>query len=252
MRGEKQKRLLSTFFVACVLSLTLLAFAILCGGPRPTRDAPPRPQGQARDAPPHKEQAQNQNQTHKLPYRPVVIPACLTREQCARLIAHAEPKLARSMVLGDVVTDARTSEQAWVSFDDGDVGDIARDVRARLSALSGVFRAELFEHLQIVRYTQTQQYRPHFDACVTRCDEARRERIPRRATLLVYLTDGFADGATHFPVIGERYKPRAGDGVLFYNVDADTGEAIRANMNAQTAALAAETGNLRAALVGVA
>ena len=225
MREKKKGR----FFVACVLSLALLAFAILCGAPRQahyTQDALGAPQEQA-----HQKGKQKQTQ-NKLPYRPVVIPACLTREQCARLIAHAEPRLARSMVLGDVVTDARTSEQAWVSFDDGDVGDIARDVRARLSALSGVFRAELFEHIQIVRYTQTQQYRPHFDACVTRCDEARRERIPRRATLLVYLSDDFADGATHFPSIAARYKPRAGDGVLFYNVDADTGEELAESLHA--------------------
>lgn len=167
-----------------------------------------------------------------LPYTPTPVQACLTREQCARLIAYAEPRLTRSMVVGEVVTDARTSEQAWVPFDDPEVGDVARDIRARLSSLSGIFRAEMFEQIQIVRYGPSQQYRPHFDACVTRCDELGRERIPRRATLLVYLSDSFSDGSTHFATIDARFKPRVGDGVLFYNVDADTGAELSDSLHA--------------------
>ena len=209
--------------VACVL-LACLVLTLACGARPATRPAASvRPAGRA---------AETADASHKLAYRPVVIPACLTAEQCARLVAHASQKLQRSMVVGDVVTNARTSEQAWVSFDDAGAGDIAREIRARLSALCGVFRAELFEHVQVVRYTQSQEYRPHFDACVARCDEMRRERIPRRATLLVYLTDGFDDGATHFPAIGARYKPRVGDGLLFYNVDADTGNELAESLHA--------------------
>ena len=167
-----------------------------------------------------------------LPYRPALVAACLTREQCARLIAYAGPRLARSKVLGDAVTDARTSEQAWVPFDDAEVGDVARALRDKLSSLSGVFRADLFEQIQVVRYGPSQQYRPHFDACVTRCDELKRERVPRRATLLVYLSDSFSDGATHFASIDARFKPHVGDGVLFYNVDADTGAELADSIHA--------------------
>ncbi len=167
-----------------------------------------------------------------LPYRPALVASCLTREQCARLIAYAGPRLARSKVLGDAVTDARTSEQAWVPFDDAEVGDVARALRGKLSSLSGVFRADLFEQIQVVRYGPSQQYRPHFDACVTRCDELKRERVPRRATLLVYLSDSFSDGATHFASIDARFRPQVGDGVLFYNVDADTGAELADSIHA--------------------
>jgi prolyl 4-hydroxylase len=201
----------SEYVLICIV--VILALMCVCHSP----SAPTR----ARDA-----------DDDTIPYRPVVIASCLTRDQCSRLIAHAEKRLARSKVVGEVVTRARTSEQAWVAFDDPDVGDIARDIRARLSALSGVLRAHLFEQIQVVRYEPSQEYRPHFDACVTRCDELRRERIPRRATLLVYLSDQFADGATHFTTIDARYKPRVGDGVLFYNVDADTGAELVDSMHA--------------------
>ncbi len=169
---------------------------------------------------------------HSLPYRPTLVAACLSREQCARLIAHCGTRLARSTVLGSVVTEGRTSEQSWVSFDDPVVGDIALAVRSRLSQLAGVFTDELFEPVQVVRYGQAQEYRPHYDACVERCDALKRERIPRRATLLVYLSDTFSDGATHFPAIDMRFKPAIGDGLLFYNADADTGAELADSMHA--------------------
>ena len=88
------------------------------------------------------------------------------------------------------------------------------------------------EQLQVVRYGAGQEYRPHLDACVEGCDRVNQPRINRRATLLVYLTDDFEAGSTHFPAIGTRVRPRRGDGVLFYNTDADTGGELPDSLHA--------------------
>ena len=176
--------------------------------------------------------APEQSKAKRLPYAPVRVDAVITPAECDRLIARATGSLQRSMTLGNVVSDVRTSEQAWVDTDDASVGDIVTKIRTRTAQMTGIFRDDLFEQLQVARYEASQQYKPHFDACVEQCDRDKRERIPRRATMLVYLTDDFEEGSTHFPAIGARVRPVRGDGVLFYNSDADTGGEIPDSIHA--------------------
>jgi prolyl 4-hydroxylase len=168
----------------------------------------------------------------QVPYAPVHVPRCIEPEECDRLIARATKSLVRSKTLGDVVSSVRTSEQAWVDPNDAEVGDIVRKIRTRTGQMTGIYREDLFEQLQVARYNQTQEYKQHYDACVEQCDRDKRERIPRRATMLVYLTDDFEDGHTHFPNINERVRPKRGDAVLFYNSDADTGAEIPDSLHA--------------------
>jgi prolyl 4-hydroxylase len=177
-------------------------------------------------------QAQVQAPQAQVPYAPVHVPRCIEPEECDRLIARASKSLVRSKTLGDVVSSVRTSEQAWVDPNDAEVGDIVRKIRTRTGQMTGIYREDLFEQLQVARYNQTQEYKQHYDACVEQCDRDKRERIPRRATMLVYLTDDFEDGYTHFPNINERVRPRRGDAVLFYNSDADTGAEIPDSLHA--------------------
>ena len=164
-----------------------------------------------------------------LAYEPVHVAGVLDASECARLISRAEPKLQRSQTLSGV-SSVRTSEQAWLAHDDAEVGDVVRKITRRTAQLVGVYRARLFEQLQVVRYAPGQEYRPHHDACVAECPPEK--RIPRRATLLVYLTDDFESGATYFPKITARFKPKKGDGVLFYNADADTGDVLDQSLHA--------------------
>jgi prolyl 4-hydroxylase len=167
-----------------------------------------------------------------VPYAPISVPRCIEPEECDRLIARATKSLVRSKTLGDVVSSVRTSEQAWVDPNDAEVGDIVRKIRTRTGQMTGIYREDLFEQLQVARYNETQEYKQHYDACVEQCDRDKRERIPRRATMLLYLTDDFEDGYTHFPNINERVRPKRGDAVLFYNSDADTGAEIPDSLHA--------------------
>lgn len=179
--------------------------------------------------------ARSEDQKEKpvlLPYAPVRVAAVLTPAECDRLVLRATGSLERSKTLGDVVSDVRTSEQAWVDASDASVGEIVTKIRTRAAQMTGIFREDMFEQLQVARYHADQQYKEHYDACMEQCDRDGRDRIPRRATLLVYLTDDFDDGATHFAAIGTRVKPVRGDGVLFYNADADTGAEIPDSLHA--------------------
>jgi prolyl 4-hydroxylase len=179
-----------------------------------------------------KKEKQKENMK-RIPYAPVPVDSVLTVSECERLIAYAiKNSMKRSMTLGDVISDVRTSEQTWADVNNETVGDIVTKIMTRTGQMTGIFREDLFEQLQIARYEPSQEYKPHFDACVEQCDRDGRERIPRRATLLVYLTDNFEEGYTHFSAIDMHVRPVRGNGVLFYNSDADTGVEIPDSIHA--------------------
>ncbi|GAB2799089.1 hypothetical protein GCM10027275_51110 [Rhabdobacter roseus] len=64
------------------------------------------------------------------------------------------------------------------------------------------------EHLQCVRYSAGQQFKPHYDAGPTN---------HRVHTLLVYLNDDFEGGETFFPELNEKVLPRRGRALYFLN-----------------------------------
>lgn len=68
------------------------------------------------------------------------------------------------------------------------------------------------EPIQVLAYTAGEEYKCHSDAISG-------ERNQRVLTLLVYLTDHFEGGETHFPAIDWSFKGKIGDALLFRNVD---------------------------------
>ena len=166
--------------------------------------------------------------TMTLAYEPVIIDRVLTEAECDRLIDNATPVLNQSLVELNKVSNDRTSKQTWFGTDSEQVGDIVLKLRRRCAQLTGVFRNELFEKLQVARYESGQEYRRHYDSVLK--DNV---RIHRRATLLVYLTSDYVGGGTHFPTIDMMCRPTVrGDGILFYNVDADTGSVLPDSLHA--------------------
>lgn len=136
----------------------------------------------------------------------------LTAPECAYLRDAAEPELQPSVVV-DPATGAmaphpvRTSDAALfgVFGEDLVVGAINR----RIAALSGTLPAQ-GEPLQVLRYRPGGEYRPHLDALPA-------EPNQRILTVLVYLSDDYEGGETHFPGTGLSFRGRTGDALLFRN-----------------------------------
>jgi prolyl 4-hydroxylase len=106
------------------------------------------------------------------------------------------------------VDPARTSETAVLPST-----PVTRAVMARAEALAGL-PAGRAEHVQIVRYTPSQEYKPHLDAFSMNTEPGQREansgpRGQRAATFLVYLQCPAEGGATVFPKIGLSVRPIA-------------------------------------------
>ena len=96
-------------------------------------------------------------------------------------------------------------------------------VNTRIATASGI-PAGYQEVINILHYATGQEYKPHHDFMdpdAPMFTEAVRRDGQRVATMLVYLTEGFEGGETHFPLLDIRFKGRPGDAILFLNVDAE-------------------------------
>ena len=149
----------------------------------------------------------------------VVFNNLLSAAECEALVAAARPRLARSLTVnsvtgGEALHKDRTSQGMFFETAENNV---IRRVEARIARLVGwpVTRGEC---LQVLRYFPGAQYKPHYDyfdpaapgtPAILQCGGQ------RVATLVMYLQEPEAGGATVFPVLGIRVAPKRGSAVFF-------------------------------------
>ncbi len=145
----------------------------------------------------------------------VRLPGLLDKATCAWLVAAAQPALAPSLVV-DPRTGAERPDPVRrahaMSFGPFDEDLVVSAVADRIAAASGTARAAS-EPLAVLAYPPGGEYRPHLDTLPG-------ERNQRAVTVLTYLNDDFAGGATDFPDVGVSVAPRTGDAIVFHVADA--------------------------------
>ncbi len=88
-----------------------------------------------------------------------------------------------------------------------------RAINLRFAAASGL-PVTHGEAISVLHYAPGEEYRRHSDVLPP--------PYPRRAiTMIAYLNDDFTGGETEFPALGITITPRAGDAILFDNLDRD-------------------------------
>lgn len=145
-----------------------------------------------------------------------VLRALFTPEECAHVVALSRPTMQPS-----VVVDSRTGRQMPhpIRTSDGTVlGPIQLDLvthalNQRIAAATGT-RVRQGEPLSVLRYTPGQQYRLHHDCLPGEANQ-------RVLTLITYLCDDYAGGATRFPAASIDFRGETGDAILFANTLAD-------------------------------
>ena len=140
----------------------------------------------------------------------------LSRAECDYLKSTAEPGLQPSVVVDPasrqlVPHPIRKSDGALFGVYAEDL--VVNALNRRMAALSGT-RPEQGEPLQILRYRPGGEYKPHLDALPAEANQ-------RVLTLLVYLSDDYEGGETHFPKTGLTFRGRTGDALLFRNAGPD-------------------------------
>lgn len=149
---------------------------------------------------------------------PQVIRGVLTEDDIEYIQIMSRDKMFESKIVGNDNPDTsiRKSRQCWL-FKDKD--ERIRKLFERVGRLVNK-NPHKSEDLQVVHYDATDFYKPHHDTCCFgNCDKDPmvNERIK---TVIVYLTDNFEGGETHFPNLNLKLKPRRGDAVAFdtYNM----------------------------------
>jgi prolyl 4-hydroxylase len=143
----------------------------------------------------------------------------LSADECASLIALAQPRLARSETVdhasgGNEVNRARTSQGMF--FERAETPFIAQ-LEERFAALLH-WPATHGEGLQVLCYRPGAEYRPHhdyFDPAHPGTPAILARGGQRVATLLIYLNAPESGGATIFPDVALDINPVAGNGVFF-------------------------------------
>lgn len=155
------------------------------------------------------------------------IQGLLSHQECDRLIAVAgESGLLASKVYepadSKVRQNHRQSEQVWVKAE-------KEPTLMKLSRLASELTGKDRDHqedVQIVRYREGGFYNPHYDACEgdeRHCRSFTKRGGQRYATLLIYLSDDFTGGGTHFPRLNYTAVPKKGDAIFFYSTDEEGG-----------------------------
>lgn len=145
-----------------------------------------------------------------------MIRSLFSREECKFLVQLAERRLKPATIFHEgrqrfIEDPLRQSDAA--AFPLVFEWPFVRALNLRIAAATGTDIAQ-GEPLQLLRYIPGQQYRPHLDA-VPGLDNQ------RELTLLVYLSDGYEGGETHFPEVDLAYRGGIGDALLFRNCGPD-------------------------------
>jgi prolyl 4-hydroxylase len=152
------------------------------------------------------------------------VPALLGVEECLYLILAGAPHLQPSITIdpGGTVRrlPLRTSDEALFDPLLDDV--VLLCLQRRMAGAAGLPLAHA-EHLILLRYAPGQEYRPHCDylppsGFVPLSEGGSGQRC---RTAIACLAPALRGGATSFPRLGLQVQPRAGDLLVFDNLDAD-------------------------------
>lgn len=154
----------------------------------------------------------------------------LGRDECDALIQRIEaagPTVAPITTVSgfELRPDIRNNTRVMID----DTG-LAADLFGRLSAelappMAGMHAVGANERFRCYRYEPGQRFAPHFDGAFRRND-----REISLLTLIVYLNEGFAGGATAFLDYGVEVVPRTGLALLFQHRLLHEGCAVRSGV----------------------
>jgi len=144
---------------------------------------------------------------------------------CDWIVARARPRMEKARTYDARALNGLVSNDRTNTFTDFDVmhSDVVIAIaRARIAATMGL-DVRGFEDTAVLHYATGEQFRPHYDFLDGSVPEFAADiaRLGQRVgTFLVYLSDAYESGETHFPRIGLRHRGPKGGALFFRNVDA--------------------------------
>ncbi len=152
---------------------------------------------------------------HERPFVARVVGLC-DRDECLHIASLALPAVEPAMVADP--TTGRFVRHPIRSADNAVIGPtqeslVVRAINRRIARATGTVATQ-GEPLTVLRYRPGQEYREHLDTLPS-------EPNQRVRTAILYLNDGYEGGETLFPKLPLAYRARAGDLLIFDNVESD-------------------------------
>jgi prolyl 4-hydroxylase len=141
------------------------------------------------------------------------------------IISQVRGRMRQAMMYhGDVKQEVIDPHRSCSDFEydllDSDL--ILTLIRNRIAAVTGLPVAAM-EPPRVFHYALGQDIKPHYDRLNDGIGDYARSgyRGDRIATFLLYLNGDFDGGELEFPLVGQRFKGKAGDGLYFAHVNQD-------------------------------
>jgi len=151
----------------------------------------------------------------------ITIDNYVSDEVCEHFIKMSENKFKRAKVSGDkegFLSKGRTGSNHWVSHN---TDKITQELSEKISKLVDI-PLDNAESYQIIHYSETQEYRRHYDGWLLNNSEKSKRMLKRGGqrllTVLCYLNDVEDGGGTEFPRLNLIVKAKKGRIVIFQNV----------------------------------
>jgi prolyl 4-hydroxylase len=158
-----------------------------------------------------------------------VLRSFLTPGQCAALITVIDAdRIPSPVVSDDPVPAYRTSETCYLQS----ANPVVAEVKSKLDGLTGIDPVH-GELLQGQRYGVGQEFKPHHDFFQTDQLYWREQAVmggQRTWSAMAFLNQPEAGGCTNFPTAGIRITPRAGNLLVWNNMD-QLGSPNRASLH---------------------
>lgn len=152
------------------------------------------------------------------------FPQVLSAEEAQHIIALAKPLLAPAGVIaygGNEASEGRTNRVCWLEKTQD---ELVHQVCQRIANWVDIPLSHA-EKIQVVHYTQGQEFKPHFDAIRPISIHAQQSLQQlggqRLLTALVYLNEVAEGGETYFPKLNIAQPPTAFSMLVFSNTNAD-------------------------------
>lgn len=157
----------------------------------------------------------------------------LTPDECKHIINVASNNMTRAIVTASVnITNDRTNDVNWLSKNhDNIILNITKKIANIVyddTYLNNINKNDFIDYsekLQVIRYYENQQYKPHYDGWEKGNGNLKRysgKYGQRLITVLVYLSDVTEGGKTEFTRLNLKVTPQKGRIVVFYNCNHKT------------------------------
>lgn len=146
------------------------------------------------------------------PYRlPVVHKNVLDVEDVNEILKHST-EFKDSLTVDSKTANHKIRKSKQLSISEETLPHIYKKIRERFNWYGKI------EKLQVVKYEPGDFYNAHYDNCCFK--ECKQDINKRIRTVIVYLTNDFDGGETHFPNLKMSFKPNVGDAIVFdtYNL----------------------------------